>query len=114
MQTAKFVLETIEEGMEEMSIGGIGRLSKNGFVWTADKQCVGKIDPNLFISKEIAYVKFKFTDLKQSSNNSMGFELVNFSPVKFKPYSRLFADSFSRLVFQYRVRHDPLSIEEII
>lgn len=48
-------------------------------------------------------------DIEHSTKN-MNLILNNFEIINYKKYGKLRADSLSRLIFQYRMRNDPLTI----
>lgn len=43
----------------------------------------------------------------------MNIILNNFQIIQYKKFDKLRADPLSRIIFQHRIRNDPLSIEEI-
>ena len=75
---------------------------------------IGQINQGLLCGKRKGFIRFSFRGFKFENDKEKRLVLLDFTPIKFKGNSQVFEDPLSRLIFQYRMKKDPLKFEEII
>ena len=105
LQTSKYPIDTFGEEPNEL-IYGMGKVFKDGSIKTRDGYLIGKIDKSLIAGKAAGYIKFSVRGLEIQNNEGISF--IDFQPISWKGFFRV-SDSLSRIIFQYRIRYDPLT-----
>ena len=112
-QTSKYPVDETTPN-DHHSIYGVGKLAKDGCIYSADKILFGKLNTANIVGKPKGFVRFRITGIEfggEDPENPMNFS--GFEVMSYKGYSKPRADPMNRLIFQYRIRHDPLKIEDI-
>lgn len=134
-QTSKYPIDEYTKPMQEEGEGktkpdyiyGMGKVTRSGNIFSLDGYKLGHLDPSIIPAFTGGYVRYKITSVKfngqEGDSNTMKAEgegemdagmkidLKDFEVIQYRRYGR--AEPLSRVIFQYRIRHDPLTIEQI-
>ena len=108
--TSQYPIDT-DNGVITEEVYGTGSFNKKGEVYTLDNELVGQVSLGYLNGWKKGFLRFSFNGFKFENDKEKRIRLMNFLPIKLKGNKQVFADPLSRLIFQYRVRKDPLKFE---